>query len=177
VAGIAPTVDQIEMFSHFLPHYSFVRLLDIFCSICRLNKDLFISEKLPVRELAETIEHIENISIRDRYTFCLVPMSAKRQLIVSFFQKIVQRYSEGVMLNFDFVDSIIRPNLKPANRPEDLARLSDAYDIVGGYLWWSYRFPGYFPDVDRVRPLEKEINDIYYKSLRRIVAGGDSHTL
>lgn len=52
-----------------------------------------------------------------------------------------RRYSDGLIMDYDFLYTLISSLMVPVKNVEDLNNLSDAFDVVGAYLWFSYRFP------------------------------------
>lgn len=52
-----------------------------------------------------------------------------------------RRYSDGLIMDYDFLYGMISSLMIRAKNVQDLNNLSDAFDIVGAYLWLSYRFP------------------------------------
>ncbi|KAI1713434.1 ATP-dependent RNA helicase SUV3 like protein, mitochondrial [Ditylenchus destructor] len=169
-AGIAPTFEQIETFALLLPTSSFVELMNIFACLCTVSDHYFTCFGQDSYGLAKVIENIP-LSLKDRYTFCLVPLNSDRMNLSTFFMKIVQRYSDGLVINFDYVHNLIKHLMdQPAYNLAGLENLCDAHDCVGAYLWLSYRFPTYFPD-NSVQHLANMIEERARESLENINAG------
>jgi len=140
-AGINPNFEQLETFSYHLPNASLAQLLDIFLSICTIHPHYFSCGMESIREVASAIEHIKNLPLRDRYTFCLVPVKMERKALMTALVKFVKRYAANQLITYDYFHQQIKPLLIPAAKIEQLMDLNDAYDAVGIYLWLSYRFP------------------------------------
>ncbi|KAI1724643.1 ATP-dependent RNA helicase SUV3 like protein, mitochondrial [Ditylenchus destructor] len=169
-AGIAPTFEQIEAFSLLLPTSSFVELMNIFAGLCTVSEHYFPCFGQDSFGLAKVIENIP-LSLKDRYTFCLVPLKSDRMNLTAFFMKIVQRYSDGLVINFDYVHNLIKHLMdQEAYNLAGLENLCDAHDCVGAYLWLSYRFPAYFPD-NSVQDLANMIEERTRESLENVNAG------
>uniref|UniRef100_A0AC34GR88 RNA helicase n=1 Tax=Panagrolaimus sp. ES5 TaxID=591445 RepID=A0AC34GR88_9BILA len=168
-AGIAPTFEQIETFAYHLPHASFVNLLDIFVSVCSVSDDYFICSVQQIRELAELIDSIR-LSLRERYTFCLVPIKVDRKVVATTFVKIVRRHSTGQQITYDWFCSILNWPLKPAKRVDDLKNLEQVYETIEAYLWLSLRMPDAFPDEILVRQMEKELEELIQEGVDRLLA-------
>uniref|UniRef100_A0A183BZG9 RNA helicase n=1 Tax=Globodera pallida TaxID=36090 RepID=A0A183BZG9_GLOPA len=169
-AGIAPSFDQIEMFSFHLPQYSLVQLLDIFTSICTVNDDYFLCLDDSIRQIALLIGHIQ-LSIRERYMFCFTPIaSGPHPFLNSSFVKMVRRYAEGNAITIAWVRQLVAPELKVVNQIEAINGLVDVYEFMGAYLWLSYRFEEHFCDRSSVRELQKECGRIIQESIQKMLS-------
>ncbi|KAI1727511.1 ATP-dependent RNA helicase SUV3 like protein, mitochondrial [Ditylenchus destructor] len=166
-AGVSPTWQEIEMFSFLLPHCSLGTLLDIFSSICNLSDNLFLSLPNEMRNIAEELDNIP-MQLKDKWTFCLVPIRADENRM-KMYKSMVEKYINGESVTYDFLFKLVKPYLEhPGINLLGLNRLTDAHDIVGAYLWLSYRFQGYFPDTEKVRDLEERIEQLFQKKLNAI---------
>ncbi|CAK5086517.1 unnamed protein product [Meloidogyne enterolobii] len=143
-AGISPSFEAIELFSLHLPHCSLSQLLDIFASISSVSEDYFSCSHARIREMAILIEHIP-LSLRDRYTFCLCPVSNNGTSFLSTaYIMIVKKYSEGNAITIQFIKHLVMGEMRLADNLERLRTLGDVYDILYAYLWLSYRFEVFF---------------------------------
>uniref|UniRef100_A0AC35G4A4 RNA helicase n=1 Tax=Panagrolaimus sp. PS1159 TaxID=55785 RepID=A0AC35G4A4_9BILA len=174
-AGIAPTFEQIETFAYHLPTASFVNLLDIFVSVCSVSDDFFICSVQQIRELAELIDSIR-LSLKERYTFCLVPIKSERKVTATVFVKMVRRHSTGQPITYDWFCSILNWPLEPAKKIMDLMHLEQVYDAIGAYLWLSLRMPEAFPDEILVRQMEKDLDELIQEGVDRFLVTKDDET-
>lgn len=176
-AGIAPTYEQIELFSYMLPHCTFLELLNIFHSICSVSGNFFICLRDKFLLMAERLEGIP-LSMKDRYTFCLVPINSQRSgLLMSCYVRMIKRYSEGRVISYEFIYDLVKSELKSTNKLTELNVLIEAFDFVGTYIWLSYRLQAYFPDVELVRDLENIIDQHITESVARIVTPSENRKL
>uniref|UniRef100_A0A7E4ZPZ0 ATP-dependent RNA helicase SUV3 homolog, mitochondrial n=1 Tax=Panagrellus redivivus TaxID=6233 RepID=A0A7E4ZPZ0_PANRE len=167
--GIAPTFEQIETFAYHLPQASFVNLLDIFTSVCSISDEFFICSVQQIRDLAELIDSIP-LPLKDRYTFCLVPIKPDRKVVASAFVKMVRRFSTGQPISFDWFCSVLNWPLAPAEKVADLMHLEQVYDIVDAYLWLSLRMMDAFPDEELVRGMERDLDELIQDGVDRLLA-------
>ena len=71
-AGLHPMVDQIEMFSFNLPQATLTNLIDIFETVCQMDKSrYFMCDLDDLRSKAEIVEHIP-IPLKVHYNYKLV---------------------------------------------------------------------------------------------------------
>uniref|UniRef100_A0A915DMV6 RNA helicase n=1 Tax=Ditylenchus dipsaci TaxID=166011 RepID=A0A915DMV6_9BILA len=168
-AGVCPPFEALEKFHFLLPDCSLTQLMDIFSSICTVSDHLFNCPPDDIYQLAKLIENIP-VSLKDRHTFSLSPLKSDRPQLCSFFIKVVQRYSDGLVISYDYMYAALKHLMVVPRNLTGLQRLSDAYDCVGAYLWFSYRFPLYFPDMDKVRHLEGIIEEMFNEGLEIVTA-------
>uniref|UniRef100_A0A915CSE4 Mitochondrial degradasome RNA helicase subunit C-terminal domain-containing protein n=1 Tax=Ditylenchus dipsaci TaxID=166011 RepID=A0A915CSE4_9BILA len=70
------------------------------------------------------------------------------------------------VISYECLHSLVNYLLKNVSGINGLNNLSVAHDTIGMYLWLSYRYPGYFPDVERVRQLETVVEQLFQKRIR-----------
>lgn len=73
-AGIYPTSEQVEYFSHLLPGASFLDILTLFFKMMQLDSTFFLCD---VEEQLEAARHLQDLKIplRDMYKMSLAPVS------------------------------------------------------------------------------------------------------
>lgn len=146
-AGIFPPTSVLVKFATYFPpstsfSYILLRLHELSLRhpryhLCVLKDQIAI---------ADTIQHVRNLSIHDRIIFCAAPVMIKdttMPLILLAFARCVGDNSSGALLDIpeirlDILDQDIR-----ANR-DYMARLESLHKSLVLYLWLSYRFAGVF---------------------------------
>ncbi|GMT31178.1 hypothetical protein PFISCL1PPCAC_22475, partial [Pristionchus fissidentatus] len=158
--GIAPTYDQIETFSFHLPQASFVRLLDIFVSVCSVSDHFFICTVNQMKELAHLIDRIP-LSLKIRYTLCISPINVgNNKFAESAFVKMARRFSTGQSLTADWLFDIVGWPPAPVTNLNDLVHLENVYEILETYLWLSLRFQDMLPDEEIVREASRQVDSL-----------------
>ncbi|EFO90455.1 hypothetical protein CRE_04454 [Caenorhabditis remanei] len=152
--GIAPTYDQIETFSFHLPQASFVRLLDLFVSVCSVSDHFFICTVYDMRELAVLIDQVP-LPLKVRYTFCTSPLNTDDKRTAAVFVKMARRFATGQALTYEWLMDMLEWPPKPASTLSELSLLEQNYEILDQYMWLSMRFPDMLPDEPRVREASK----------------------
>uniref|UniRef100_A0A915ENB3 RNA helicase n=1 Tax=Ditylenchus dipsaci TaxID=166011 RepID=A0A915ENB3_9BILA len=145
-AGILPTLPIMEAFSAHMPGCSLLTLLNKFGEVCSVSADFFLCDLDDIRRLALATDHVSLPTLKEKWLFCAC-------------------YGQGNAITYEFLVGLLKDLLSIATSVEGFNRLSDAYDVVGGYLWLSYRFPDRFPDVDKVSCLEGVIEERFRESL------------
>lgn len=146
-AGIFPPTSVLLKFATYFPpatsfSYILLRLHELSLRhpryhLCALKDQVTI---------ADTIQHIQNLSIHDRIVFCAAPVTVKSKgmpEILAAFARCVGDNSSGALLDIpetplDILDEEIKPD---RNYMERLESLHKALIL---YLWLSYRFAGVF---------------------------------
>ncbi|GMR31563.1 hypothetical protein PMAYCL1PPCAC_01758, partial [Pristionchus mayeri] len=172
--GIAPTFDQIETFSFHLPTASFVRLLDIFVSVCSVSDHFFICTVEQMKTLATAIDNIE-LALKIRYTLCTCPIDiSDNKYAETVFIKMARRLSSGNPLTADWFFDIVRWPAQPVKNLGDLARLESLYEVLDNYLWLSLRFPDMLPDGEIVMEARKQVDKLIsegMENMSKLLAG------
>jgi ATP-dependent RNA helicase SUPV3L1/SUV3 len=167
--GLHPTFDQIEMYAYHLPQASLANLIDIFASLSVIDDSLYsLCQMEDFKFLADMIEHIK-LPLKAKYTFCCAPINRKMPLVCTMFMKIVRQYSRGELLTFDWLCHQIGWPFSPPDTILDLVHLEAVHDVFDLYLWLSYRFPDMFPDVELVRSVQNELDEVIQDGIVNIV--------
>ena len=168
-AGLHPTAEQIELFAYHLPKASLANLIDIFVTLSELDSDKFFMCSVDdFKFLADMIEHVP-IPLRVRYVFCCAPISKKHPFVCTMFLKFARQFSRGVPLTLDWLCHQIGWPLETPKTVVDLVHLEGVFDVLDLYLWLSYRFQDMFPDVEHIRDMQKELDEVIQYGVRNIV--------
>lgn len=167
--GIAPTYDQIETFSFHLPQASFVRLLDLFVSVCSVSDHFFICTVYDMRELAVLIDQIP-LPLKVRYTFCTSPLNTEDKRTSAVFVKMARRFSTGQALTYEWLIDMLEWPPKPATTLNELSLLEQNYEILDQYMWLSMRFPDMLPDEPRVREASKHLDSMIQEGVESFMS-------
>lgn len=156
--GLHPTADQIELFAYHLPHASLSNLLDIFVSLSQMDSSQYFMCNIDTfKYLADMIQHVA-LPLRARYVFCCAPINIRMPFVCTMFLKYARQYSRNEpMTRFWLCREIDWPITQPRNINE-LVHLEAVFDVMDLYLWFSYRFPDLFPEQDKVRIMQKELD-------------------
>ncbi|KAK6644605.1 hypothetical protein RUM43_000872 [Polyplax serrata] len=159
-AGILPTVDQIELYSYYLPHSTLSNLMEILISLSTIDDSLyFICDTNDFRFFAEMIEHI-SLPLRVKYVFCSAPINKKSQFTSSVFLKFAKMYSANNVITFNWICQVINWPVSTPTTIKELVHMEAIHDALDLYLWLSYRFPDFFPDGDSVKSIQRELDRI-----------------
>jgi ATP-dependent RNA helicase SUPV3L1/SUV3 len=159
-AGLQPTQEVIEQFYSYFPSgtpYSFV-LVQLF-DICRISDRYYLSEMYDQIGVADAIEPVKALKIKDRITMCFAPVSKKTHsnvLLIREMAHCVANQSSGNLLGMKHLNlDILDVPLDPIN----LVELENLHKGLVLYCWMSFRFPGVFTDrllAGQVRTLTEE---------------------
>ncbi|KAJ8013706.1 hypothetical protein DPEC_G00032570 [Dallia pectoralis] len=166
-AGLHPTADQIEMFAYQLPDATLSNLIDIFVSLSQVDGLYFVCNIDDFKFLADMIQHIP-LNLRSRYVFCTAPINKKQPFVCTSFLKFARQFSRDEPLTFDWICRHVNWPLVPPNNIKDLVHLEAVHDVLDLYLWLSYRFMDMFPEANRVREIQQELDSIIQMGVRNI---------
>ncbi len=146
-AGIFPPTSILLKFATYFPpstsfSYILLRLHELSLRhpryhLCVLRDQIAI---------ADTIQHIQNLSIHDRIVFCAAPAVVKdtgMPGILAAFARCVGDNSSGALLDIPEIPLDILDEDIKADR-NYMARLESLHKALILYLWLSYRFTGVF---------------------------------
>ncbi|TRY90541.1 hypothetical protein DNTS_002663 [Danionella cerebrum] len=159
MAGLHPTAEQVEMFAYHLPQATLSNLIDIFVSLSQVDGHYFVCNIEDFKFLADMIQHIP-LNLRCRYVFCTAPINRKQPFVCTSFIKFARQFSRDEPLTFNWLCRLLNWPLSPPKNIKDLIHLEAVHDVLDIYLWLSYRFQDMFPDVKRVREIQKQLDEI-----------------
>ncbi|GAU91771.1 hypothetical protein RvY_03965 [Ramazzottius varieornatus] len=167
-AGLHPTAEQIELFAYHLPKATLSNLIDIFVGICQVDDSVYFMCNIEdFKFLADTIQHVP-LPLKTRYTFCCAPISRKQPFVCSIFLKFARQFSRGEALTFDWVTSQLGYPFAIPDTIAELQHLENVFDVFDLYLWLSYRFQDMFPDQERMRATQHELDNIIHQGVSKI---------
>ncbi|XP_048863146.1 ATP-dependent RNA helicase SUPV3L1, mitochondrial [Brienomyrus brachyistius] len=177
MAGLHPTAEQIEMFAYHLPEATLSNLIEIFVSLSQVDGLYFVCNIEDFKFLADMIQHIP-LNLRSRYVFCTAPINKKQPFVCTTFLKFARQFSRDEPLTFDWVCRHVGWPLVPPKNIKDLVHLEAVHDVLDLYLWLSYRFMDMFPDANRVRDIQRELDDIIQAgvhNITRLIRATEAH--
>ncbi|ELR14811.1 helicase conserved Cterminal domain containing protein [Acanthamoeba castellanii str. Neff] len=133
-AGLAPTFEQVSMFSRVYPQSPFYELLDELTLKAAVSSHYFLcgnDDRVSVAKLIESVP----LSLRERFKFSIAPFANSHA-------------SEGE------VEMDLRPE-RGDSKSGRLAELESFHHVLDLYLWLSYRFDS-FTGRDRAIRLKQE---------------------
>lgn len=146
-AGILPPTDVIMRFATYFPQgmpfsYILIRLHEISLmhqrfQMCLLKDSIFI---------ADAIESIHDLTIRDRITFCAAPVSSrdpKNVKLIRTLAKCVANHRGGELLEIPELDLDLLDR-KISTDKYYLSELESLHKSLITYIWLTYRFAGVF---------------------------------
>jgi len=156
-AGLAPSMEQIEMLSEQLLDASLLKLYEVFESVVQLDgANYFMCDLEFKKKIAHKLRGIA-LSITEQYVFSTAPISTKTiELAVKFAQYV----SDEMALTSSTLRKI---NKWPPKKPRSLEHLQNLEALHEGldlYLWLSYRFSEIFVDLEEVCEMQQHVEGI-----------------
>lgn len=169
-AGLHPTADQIELFAYHLPDYSLSSLIDVFNSVCSVDKTLyFMCGMEDFKFLADHIQHV-SLPLRARYVFCCAPINKRMTFVCNVLLKFAQQFSQSQAATLNWLCLEVNWPFKPPTSLAELMHLEQVFDVFDLYLWFSYRFPDMFPEGVAVKALQSELDSLIEATVRSLTA-------
>jgi ATP-dependent RNA helicase SUPV3L1/SUV3 len=110
-----------------------MEMLELFLTLARTSTEYFICDCQTFRQIAAALDRISSsqLSLRDRYTFCMAPVDINSPNVLWHLIEYVQRY-----VSEDYVPFVLRDiQLRLGTKVE---HLEEAYKIGELYIWLSY---------------------------------------
>ena len=168
-AGLHPTYDQIEMYAYHLPHATLTNIVDIFIGLSVIDHQLYSLCWLDDFKFLSDITQSIDLPLKVKYTFCCAPINRRMPLVLTMFVKIARQFSKGELLTFNWLCHQVGWPIAPPTSILGLSHLEACHDVFDLYLWLSYRFPDSFPDVDLIRSVQRQLDDIIRNGVARII--------
>lgn len=147
-AGLAPTFEQVSMFSRVYPQSPFYELLDELTLKAAVSSHYFLcgnDDRVSVAKLIESVP----LSLRERFKFSIAPVRSDDSSLMWHLLKFANSHaSEGE------VEMDLRPE-RGDSKSGRLAELESFHHVLDLYLWLSYRFDS-FTGRDRAIRLKQE---------------------
>lgn len=146
-AGIFPPTNIINQFAtYFPPDTPFGYILLRLFEVAHTHRNFHLCGLRELVKIADMIEPVKNLSIRDRIIFCSAPVNTRepkfRKICVAYAKCIAKNRGGKLLdlpeLNLDILDQ------KPTADKEYLSDLEALHRSLILYLWLSYRFEGVF---------------------------------
>lgn len=146
-AGIFPPTNIINQFAtYFPPDTPFGYILLRLFEVAHTHRNFHLCGLRELVKIADMIEPVKNLSIRDRIIFCSAPVNTReprfRKICVAYAKCIAKNQGGKLLdipeLNLDILDQ------KPTADKEYLSDLEALHRSLILYLWLSYRFEGVF---------------------------------
>lgn len=167
-AGLHPTADQVELFAYHLPHATLSNLIDIFKNLCMMDtSSYFMCDTTNFKYLADVIQHVQ-LPLRARYVFCCAPINVRVPYVLTMFTKFSRQYSKNEALTVERLCRMIGWPFSPPRNVMELTHQEAVFDVLDLYLWLSYRFPDLFPDMEPIRKIQHELDEIIQQGVFNI---------
>ncbi|XP_035219000.1 ATP-dependent RNA helicase SUV3 homolog, mitochondrial-like isoform X3 [Stegodyphus dumicola] len=167
-AGLHPTADQVELFAYHLPQATLSNLIDIFVSLCMMDtSSYFMCDTEGFKYLADKIQHVP-LPLRARYVFCCAPINRRQPYVCTMFLKFSNQYSQNKPMTEEILCKTIGWPFSPPQNIIQLVHQEAVFDVLDLYLWLSYRFPDLFPDVQAVRKIQRQLDEIIQQGVFNI---------
>lgn len=138
-AGLLPTASHIELFSEALDvykldddHRNLHQILRQFSALATVKGNFFLCRQTEMRSIAKRLKQVP-IPLRDAYTMCLSPTTAKSMKVLENF---AWKYSQGQVSGLPS-----RSVPKRAKSFDDLSYLCGLYSDADLFLWLQLKFP------------------------------------
>lgn len=131
------------------------------------NNNYFLCNLEDFKFLANMIEHIP-LALKTRYALCCAPINRKQPFVCTMFLKLARQISRGEPLTHDWVWRQLGWPLQMPTNVTDLMHLEAVHDVLDLYLWLTYRFVDLFPDVDHIRDMQNELDDVIQTGVKNL---------
>ncbi|XP_015770694.1 PREDICTED: ATP-dependent RNA helicase SUPV3L1, mitochondrial-like [Acropora digitifera] len=156
-AGLAPTLEQIEMLSQQLSDASLVKLYDVFESVVQLDgANYFMCDLEFKKKIAHKIRGLP-LSITDQYVFSTAPLNAKT---IDFAPKFAFNVCHEIELTASRLKKLIDWPPKVPRSLAQLQKLEALHEGLDFYLWLSYHFPDIFMDTEQICEMQERVQGI-----------------
>ncbi|KAJ1735059.1 RNA helicase [Coemansia biformis] len=139
-AGIKPTLEMIETFSHQFPNMKFSQLWSMFCDMAEVDSNYFLCSFGDQQLIAEAIEDLP-LSVGERYHLLYAPVPIKDDIARDALRKFASAIARKKACQL--ADVVHISDVIPKSR-EEIRSLERRHRVITMYLWLSYHFPETF---------------------------------
>ncbi|ETO67780.1 hypothetical protein F444_15334 [Phytophthora nicotianae P1976] len=159
-AGLFPSSEQMEEFAKQLPGITdLADLVDKYVMLARLDGDYFMCNHQDMKDAATLLRDTE-LTLSDRFTFCMSPVSLRNPLARKVFLEYARAHSLGQSVKLD----IYLPKYAPRTA-EALGDVEIKAKIIDLYLWLSFRFEDTFVEKDLALELKTKVLELVEQGL------------
>ncbi|GMF26315.1 unnamed protein product [Phytophthora lilii] len=159
-AGLFPSSEQMEEFAKQLPGITdLADLVDKYVMLARLDGDYFMCNHQDMKDAATLLRDTE-LTLSDRFTFCMSPVSLRNPLARKVFLEYARAHSLGQSVKLD----IYLPKYAPRTA-EALGDVEIKAKIIDLYLWLSFRFEDTFMEKDLALELKAKVLELVEQGL------------
>lgn len=151
MAGVHPTLEQIEKFSAILDTKSLPAILLKYQELTNSKREYFLCNLDQQYDAALCIADIP-MSLGDRYVFVNGPANMNIPLVKAAFYSFAHTYSNGQQVPISQYAKI-PPVIKTK---EQLKEAEITHRVISLYLWLALRYPVYFDQLENARDLKMQ---------------------
>jgi len=161
--GLFPCFEQVEMFASQFPDLTFNDLLDKFRDNCRIDKTYFMCQQESIKKVANMLERVQGLSLKDRYNFIFAPVNIRDPKAMYHLLRFATHYSQRRRVSIAM--GVPRDS---ARNDTELLDLETKHQVLSMYLWLSHHFEeDNFPQVHQAEQMAISIADLLGKSLAK----------
>lgn len=162
--GLFPCFEQVEMFASQFPDLTFTDLLNKFRENCRIDNTYFMCQQDSIKKVANMLERVQGLSLKDRYNFCFAPVNTRDPKAMYHLLRFATHYSQSRRATI----AMGMPKGSAKNDTE-LLDLETKHQVLSMYLWLSHHFEeDHFPHVQKAEEMAVNIADLLGKSLAKV---------
>ncbi|KAL0019761.1 hypothetical protein WJX79_003104 [Trebouxia sp. C0005] len=163
-AGLFPEFQHLELLAGQVPDDSFADLLRRFSNEAKLEGTFFFCRQDSVMQIAKLLENVDNLSLEDRFDFCMAPAQIRDSRMAAALLHFAARYSSGMPATLD----IALPDQVPTTA-EELRQIEATHQVMSLWIWLSHRFgPEAFPGLEAVAAKSEAIIELMNQGLTRM---------
>ncbi|KAL0044525.1 hypothetical protein WJX82_011160 [Trebouxia sp. C0006] len=163
-AGLFPEFQHLELLAGQVPDDKFADLLRRFSNEAKLEGTFFFCRQDGVMQIAKLLENVDNLSLEDRFDFCMAPANIRDSRMAAALLHFAARYSNGMPATLD----IALPDQVPATA-EELRHIEATHQVMSLWIWLSHRFgPEAFPGLEAVAAKSEAIIELMNQGLTRM---------
>ncbi|KAJ1700178.1 hypothetical protein LUZ63_008690 [Rhynchospora breviuscula] len=161
--GLFPCFEQFELFAAQFPQMPFNELLDKFRENSRLDQSYFFCKHDSVKKVANMLEKVPGLTLKERYNFCFAPVNIRDPKAMYHLLRFATYYSQKKPVSI----AMGMPRGSAKNDAE-LLDLETKHQVLSMYLWLSHHFEeSDFPHVEKAENMAASIAELLGSSLAK----------
>mmetsp|Transcript_29192 Transcript_29192/g.38387 ORF Transcript_29192/g.38387 Transcript_29192/m.38387 type:complete len:584 (+) Transcript_29192:508-2259(+) len=160
VAGLFPSMDQIEAFGENLPPTTkLTTLLEKFMELSQVDSQYFLCNNEQMKVTANYLKSID-LPVVERFKYCMAPCNVREQMQMRMLYHFAQSHSLGRPVSMN----LLLPD-QPPTTVREMQDLCSKHNVIDLYLWLANHFPATFLEIGLAMAQKEHVIGLIHHSL------------
>jgi len=159
---VKASIEQVQSLAVYLNNSSISAILSFFAKNMKFNGPFKATNISSMIEVSKIIDKKSSLSLDDKYLLVNAPVYLKSQTLSYAFEDYTKALIKKKMVKYCLELSLKHKTISP----KELLLLEDEVKKISLYLWFAYKLPLLFPDIDKALEAREVLNAYIGKMLK-----------